>query len=169
MKTAFVAIATIYLLLTASSAHARDLLNLPETSNAVWFRYYVAGESARKSNNEALAQKYYLAALADVEHQANPKQGDPFFLIRLSALEQRLTELYKAKVDSAAADDKSLDLKKEQSEVLTRIAVLNERLIPEADKNRLREAARERATAAQTEFKKAVEAAGKRTTPKEEK
>lgn len=160
MKTASALIATIFMLLSGTTAHARDLLNLPQTSNATWFRYFVAGEDARKSNNEPLAQKYYLAALADVEQQNNPKQGDPFFLIRLSALEQRLTELYKAKVEKAAADEKSLELRKEQTGVLGRIATLNERLIPESDKNRLREASRERATEAQAELKKAMAAAG---------
>ena len=115
----------------ALGAHAHD--PLPPT-NAPWYRYYSAGADALAKHDEDTAKRYLFAALGMVEKEQKPGKGDPFFVVRLSALEQGITTMYPKDLAKQAGEDSAkLKLQEEQVAVLDRIAKLNQRVILPSD------------------------------------
>ncbi len=106
---------------------------LPPTS-ATWYRYYSAGADALEKNEPELAKRYFFESLNTVEKATKPQTGDNFFVVRLSALEQGITNLYPKDWSKESSDEaKRLKRQTEQVEVLQRIAALNQRLIQPTD------------------------------------
>ncbi len=111
-------------------SHRVGELVLPVPDNSLWFRYYKAGESAAFSGNKALAHKYWMASLAELEKVA-PNPEDDLMSVKLSALEQALTYSYPSdwsKESTPAAE--TAKRREEQVSVLERMAKVNRRLVP---------------------------------------
>ncbi|HEY9732425.1 MAG TPA: hypothetical protein V6C89_10965 [Drouetiella sp.] len=110
--------------------HRVGELVLPVPDNSLWFRYYKAGESASFGGNKALAHKYWMASLAELEKvKANP--DDDLMSVKLSALEQALTYSYPS--DWSKETEPASEIAKrreEQVSVLQRMAAINSRLVP---------------------------------------
>lgn len=110
--------------------HRIGELVLPVPDNSLWFRYYKAGESASFSGNKALAHKYWLASLNELE-KVKPNPDDDLMSVKLSALEQALTYSYPA--DWSKATEPAADVAKQREEqvsVLEKMATINRRLVP---------------------------------------
>ncbi len=120
---------------SASAALAKgeeqDIMSLPVPCYDLWYRYYSDGEKALKAHNEDLADKNFMAGLAELE-KVNKKQSskDLFFMVRISGIEQRLVERLTDKVAATNGDDqKELTMRKQQVDAYGRMARINERII----------------------------------------
>ena len=121
-----------------------------------------------KKQDQALAKRYWIAALDDLDKaNVSAKNGDVFFSVRMSVLEQRLTEMYQADVNAltksqtSPGTEKEISLRQEQAGVLERIARLNKRFINPT--NILVGKSQERADTARKELDKAVAASKQQT------
>lgn len=110
--------------------HRVGELVLPVPDNSLWFRYYKAGESASFSGNKALAHKYWIASLNELE-KVKPNPEDDLMSVKLSALEQALTYSYPSdwSKETAPAEDIA-KRREEQVSVLEKMAQVNRRLVP---------------------------------------
>jgi hypothetical protein len=131
---------------------------LPMPNNSLWCRYYSAGEDASIKNDEALAKKYYMASLAELEKHPQTKGSDIFMSVRLSALESALMEGYPH--DWSKEEEKNpahvMDERKEQVNVYQRIARINEYYAPPEDLLRIK--AKERYETVRKDYEKALAA-----------
>jgi hypothetical protein len=110
--------------------HRIGELVLPVPDNSMWFRYYKAGESASFSGNKALAHKYWMASLAELE-KVKPNPDDDLMSVKLSALEQALTYSYPADWSKETQPaDEIAKRREEQISVLQRMSTINSRLVP---------------------------------------
>ena len=142
--------------LPAGAYNKQDPLGLPGASTALWYRYYGAGETALKQKDEQGAKKYWMAALDEIEKSMQFDSKDRFRVVRLSALEERLTEMYPENLSKdERPENERLKLQQEQVSVLGRIAKINERLIP---KDLLATKSKERFENARTELEKTLAA-----------
>lgn len=158
MKLDLISMLGIWIIISTSTALAKevesDLMGLPVPCYDLWYRYYGAGEKALKSHDEALAKRNFLASLAELEKVTTRQSSkDLFFMVRISGIEKRLTDLYTNKVTATTGDDqKELAVRKEQVEVLDRLARVNRRIITPND--RLVIASQERYEAARKQYEK---------------
>ncbi len=133
-------------------------LDLPEKNNSLWNRYYEAGEDAIVTRHDpTLAKQYYMASLAELEKHPQTKGSDMFLSVRLSALESGLENAYPS--DWSKQRGKSEDVmkqRKEQVDVYSRIARINEYYAPPDDLLRIK--AKERYVTVRQAYEKALAA-----------
>jgi hypothetical protein len=142
----------------------RFKLDLPD-SGALWYRYYQAGEDAAiTKHDEALAKKYYLAALAEIEQHPPVKGADMFLGPKLSALEVGLMDEYPKDWSRQGDSEEVMTLRKEQVDVYERIARINEYFAPPDDLLRIK--AKERYENLKKDYEKAL-AVAKAKQPRE--
>jgi hypothetical protein len=138
--------------------HGPTKLDLPEKNNSLWYRYYEAGEDAAVTRHDpTLAKKYYMASLTELEKHPQAKGSDMFLSVRLSALESGLENAYPG--DWTKQRGKSEDLmkqRKEQVDVYSRIARINEYYAPPDDLLRIK--AKERYETVRQAYEKALAA-----------
>jgi hypothetical protein len=109
-----------------------------------WFRTYRAGEDAFAKGDLEQAKSTWLMSLTALEKSPPADRGrDPFFLVKISALERHLTESYPTDWSKFKDDpDSELKIRQEQTITLYRIARINERLVPADDLLRIKSAER---------------------------
>jgi hypothetical protein len=114
--------------------HALPLkLNVPPDSS-LWFRYYQAGEDAMLKHDTELEKKYLLASLSELEKVKSTGPGDIMFLVKISALETYLEDLYPFDWTKAEGEDANvMKFRGEQVSTLYRIARINERFTDATD------------------------------------
>jgi len=128
-----------------------DPLGLPGPPCTLpWYQYYAAGDAA------LTAERYWKAALTEAEKMQQFPTGDRFIKVRLSVLEERLTEMYPKDLSKNAdeGDKDKIEKQKDQVGVLLRIARINERVIKSNDI--LRSASVKRYQDAKTALDKAI-------------
>lgn len=154
------------ILVKKSPDHGPVKLKLPFADNSLWMRYYQAGEDASISKHDNdLAKKYWMASLAELEKHPPAKGSDMFLSVKLSALEAGLMNLYPQDWSKETGDsDAILAKRKENVEVLSRIANINNFYAPKDDLFRTK--ANERYASAKQSYDKAVaEAKQSQSTP----
>jgi hypothetical protein len=122
---------------------------------ALWFSYFRAGEDAQLKNNESWAKRYWLQSLSEIEKVNSHATDDLDELVKISALEQALTNAYpKDWSNLQMPKDDAMNLRREQMSTLYRIARLNDRWVPKG--NLLLTKSRERYMIARRDYEKAV-------------
>jgi hypothetical protein len=106
-----------------------DIMGMPVDSGALWYRYLEGGELAKKKGDEDLARRYYMGSLASIERDPNPQKGDPFFLPRVSKLENSIINLYGSALSKEMDGDDKVKLATEQCNAYERMAKLNTRFV----------------------------------------
>lgn len=133
----FLAATTI--IMFASGVHGKeaeaDIMGLPVPCYDTWYRYYSEGEKALKAHDESLAERNFLASLAELEKVTTRQSSrDLFFMVRISGIESRLCDMYTNKIASSNGDDqKELAMRKEQVDAYEKMARINRRIIFPAD------------------------------------